>query len=158
MLFLAISFLLCFGGCRPKTWLPVYEFFGHSFCQNKVSWYFLLYMLLFLIFSEAKYIRKYEKQDGIVMRNLEKNSVMAHMMICRVYFMIFLACFLLIWCVFVLRMSRDPCVSRVAKVGLKDMACHPSGSYHAPQTPTLVTRRAVKREAQEVREACSGAC
>ena len=30
-------------------------------------------------------------------------------------------------CAFVL------CVSRVTKVGLKDMACHPSGSYHAPQ-------------------------
>ena len=52
----------------------------------------------------------------------------------------FLPCFLLILWLFVVRMPHGPCVSRVAKVGLKDMACHPSGSYHAPQIPTLVTR------------------
>ena len=60
------------------------------------------------------------------MRNLEKNSVMAHHDLQRTFYD-FLPCFLLILWVFVVRMSHDPCVSRVAKVGLKDMACHPSG-------------------------------
>ena len=47
----------------------------------------------------------------------------------------FFALFSFDFWVCVVRMSHGPCVSRVTKVGLKDMACHPSGSYHAPQTP-----------------------